>query len=404
MPLNTQVTGQLGNSSLNGTYSSPFIVGHDGSQQDLENQIHINPDLVHGLDSKPVPSISHGPDLVTNLQERDILLQSFVKATLETNFEQNIWLVKRTYWAFASRRLGKHFITTRISHWIFEYIAEERLAYEQRQKIPTDLEKARKWVTDYVKVKNTHHKVPIFRYVRMVQPKLQSQGGQGHTELVMKILGLSSVEPLYWDQEELEKQASEDREVEIMQQKQRTLMRQLQNKTDEANAELNAQNPDGTPVTTPTPKKRRSRKRKTEEEDGRRRRGKRGEKEETAADVLLDMASTFPPFEVWEDDDSYLVALQVPAIDRSTLEHKISIVGLEVSGSCSMPIVITKKWPGAFDWYPRKWQRQIVFPKPIDPNVSGLVDITCEGMLFYKCPKQTIHTVNLTNTIKLQEQ
>jgi HSP20 family molecular chaperone IbpA len=115
------------------------------------------------------------------------------------------------------------------------------------------------------------------------------------------------------------------------------------------------------------------------------------------------MASTFPPFEVWEDDDSYLVALQVPAIDRSTLEHKISIVGLEVSGSCSMPLVITKKWPGAFDWYPRKWQRQIVFPKPIDPNMSGLVDIQCEGMLFYKCPKQTIHTVNLTNTIKLQE-
>ena len=160
------------------------------------------------------------------------------------------------------------------------------MAYEQRQKIPTDLEKARKWVTDYVKVKNTHHKVPIFRYVRMIQPKMQSQGGQGHTELVMKILGLSQVDPLYWDQEELEKQAAEDRELEILQQKQRNLMRQLQNKTDEANAELNAQNPDGTPATPGTAaaaKKRRSRKRKTDEEDGRRRRGKRGEKEENAA-------------------------------------------------------------------------------------------------------------------------
>ena len=148
--------------------------------------------------------------MVTSCDNSDILLEKR--------------LIKRNYWAYASRRLGKHFITTRISHWIFEYIAEERLAYEQRNKTPTDLEKARKWVTDYVKVKNTHHKVPIFRYVKMVQPKLQSQGGNGQTELVMKILGLSTVDPLYWEQEDLEKLAAEDREVEIMQQKQRQLM------------------------------------------------------------------------------------------------------------------------------------------------------------------------------------
>ncbi len=63
---------------------------------------------------------------------------------------------------------------------------------------------------------------------------------------------------------------------------------------------------------------------------------------------------------MWEDEDAYLVAIQVPAIDRTTLEHKISILSLEVSGSCTLPMIITKKWPGAFGWYPKKWQRQIV--------------------------------------------
>jgi len=334
------------------------------------------------------------------LQERDTLLQNFVRMSLETNFEQNIWLVKRTYWAYASRRLGKHFITTRLSHWIFEFIAEERLKYDQKQNLATDLEKARKWVTDYVKVKNTHHKVPIFRYIRLIQPLSRSLGGDGSTEVVMRILGLPSIEPLYWSPEDLEKQSAEDREAEIFHQKERSMLRELQKQTKEGEDGDIGEKPS-------TPKKRRPKRKSGEEDDETKRKPARGRKksdskeEPNSTATSVDLSSSFPPFEVWEDEESYLVALQVPAIDRSSLEHKISIVGLEVSGSCMLPPNITKRWPGAFEWYPRKWSRQIIFPKPIDPLSSGLVDIQCEGMLFYKCPKQSIQSVSLTNTIKL---
>jgi hypothetical protein len=91
-------------------------------------------ELVTTVPDKNVDPMSQTTEGLT-LQERDTLLQNFVRMSLETNFEQNIWLVKRTYWAYASRRLGKHFITTRLSHWIFEYIAEERLKYDQKQNV-----------------------------------------------------------------------------------------------------------------------------------------------------------------------------------------------------------------------------------------------------------------------------
>jgi hypothetical protein len=369
--------------------SSNMVISNLVERQELS---HSNPNEAEIVSVEKEEHLS--------LAERDNLLQSFVRMSLETNFEQNVWLVKRNYWAYASRRLGKHFITTRLSHWIFEYIAEERLKYDQKQNMPTDLDKCRKWVTDYVKVKNTHHKVPIFRYIQMVQPKTRESGGEGWTETVMRVLNLSIPDSLYWQLEDIEKQAAEDREIEIYNQKQRTLMKQ--NTKDNEDGEES------------TPKRKRS-KRKTENEDDltpKRKARPRKSKEDLSKDDPSQMGiptmsdipgQNFPPFEVWEDEESYLVALQVPAIDRSSLEHKISIVGLDVNGSCSLPMNITKRWPGAFDWYPRKWNRQIIFPKPIDPGNSGLVDIQCEGMLFYKCPKQSIQSVSLTNTIKLPE-
>jgi hypothetical protein len=91
-------------------------------------------------------------------------------------------------------------------------------------QMATDLEKARKWVTDYVKVKNTHHKVPIFRYIRLIQPTTRAMGGDGSAEIVMRILGLPSIDSLYWSPEDLEKQSAEDREAEIYQQKQRSMI------------------------------------------------------------------------------------------------------------------------------------------------------------------------------------
>lgn len=61
---------------------------------ELANQINVEVNHVH----QTLPNISvpgtrppSATDLVTNLHERDVLLQAFVRATLETNFEQNIW-------------------------------------------------------------------------------------------------------------------------------------------------------------------------------------------------------------------------------------------------------------------------------------------------------------------------
>jgi hypothetical protein len=61
---------------------------------ELANQMSVDVNHVH----QTLPNISvpgtrppSASDLVTNLHERDVLLNAFVRSTLETNFEQNIW-------------------------------------------------------------------------------------------------------------------------------------------------------------------------------------------------------------------------------------------------------------------------------------------------------------------------
>jgi len=103
----------------------------------------------------------------------------------------------------------------------------------------------------------------------------------------------------------------------------------------------------------------------------------------------------FPTFTVWEADDSFLVALEVPGIVRDTLKPTISVVELDVSGVCQIPEKIAQKWQGTGTFLQRKFRQVIQFVKPIDPNNSGLIDIDCEGFVFYKCAKQNVQSFPL---------
>lgn len=54
---------------------------------------------------------------------------------------------------------------------------------------------------------------------------------------------------------------------------------------------------------------------------------------------------------------------------------------------CRFPEIIENKWPATLS-FGKEFKRTIEFSKPINPSESGLIDVPCEGIIFYKCSKQ----------------
>jgi HSP20 family molecular chaperone IbpA len=124
-------------------------------------------------------------------------------------------------------------------------------------------------------------------------------------------------------------------------------------------------------------------------------------KDKKTKTISTDDLNNAPKVTVWEGDDSFLVALEVPGLIRTSLQHKASTVVLEVQGLCRFPEIIENKWPATMS-FGKEFRRTIEFSKAIDPSNSGLIDVPCEGVIFYKCQKQQIGSVSLTPaTMKL---
>lgn len=88
---------------------------------------------------------------ISRIPETDTLIQWLIKASLEINFNESVWTIKRIYWAYSRPLLGQKFHSSRISHWIFEHIAEKRFEDQLTRNIPSaDMDKCRKWVVIYV--------------------------------------------------------------------------------------------------------------------------------------------------------------------------------------------------------------------------------------------------------------
>lgn len=49
-----------------------------------------------------------------------------------------------------------------------------------------------------MKARNTVRGVPVFRYVKLIQPLLKDQGGDGSTEKLMQALGINNIKELHW--------------------------------------------------------------------------------------------------------------------------------------------------------------------------------------------------------------
>jgi len=364
------------------------------SNSDNSNPTNSNTSNINGNQKETVEREKEKRMVVDPLSDTDAILQCLLRASLEVVFSETVWTVKRIYWAYSRPLLCQKFHCSRISHWIFEYVAEKRFEDQISRSLSADLDRCRKWVVNNVKSRNTVRGIPVFRYIKLVQPKLKSEGGDGSTECLLTALPVlnGDAKCLLWDMKTLEGMAKKEKEEE----KERQKLFQGAVVSSPSSLDISVVKVGG--------KKSHQKKRPVVERDQNvqmrvdRLVVPHANKKE-AKKMKLEMEK-FPKVSVWEAEDSYLVAIEVPGLQRSSLSHKASIVMLEVQGCCAFPEEIESKWTGTVE-FRKEFERTIHFSKPINPSSSGLIDIHSEGVIFYKCTKQQLEVVELDSSIKL---
>jgi len=274
------------------------------------------------------------------------------------------FLLKSHLWAYASKVL-KRLHQPSVSSALFSWLAQ------QRQKLLNlPLQDCTAWVKENVKERNqTRQGKPVFCYVKLIQPKLKENGGNGMLERLMGALDLHDVKIFSWTAEELDQRSKSDKEIEAKEKSNR-LQLVDQKKYQILKSKENIQNV------------------QHDEKQSAQSTQKRPLEMESITTAKKQKGEY-----IIETTNEYLIIVPMPAVVPDSVTLHIGPSAIKLNGETQLPAKLLEYYPGlsSIDHpFSRSFSKSIPFGKPVLEKGSGILKQTGSGIILVRCVKQQV--------------